>query len=141
MPDLQRFKDCNRLPAGLLQPLSIPSMVFEEMAMDFMTCLPSSKGKTTIMTVVDRLSKYGHFIPLPSTFSAHIVAQAFVIHIIKLHGPPRTTVTDRDPRFLHTFWQAINGLQGTILAMSTSHHPQMDGQSEALNKCVEQYLR
>ncbi|WMV39249.1 hypothetical protein MTR67_032634 [Solanum verrucosum] len=139
--DLQRFKDRNQLPASLLQPLSIPYMGFEEITMDFITCLPSSKGKTTIITVVDRLSKYGHFIPLPSTFSAHIVAQAFVIHIIKLYGPPRTIVTDRDPRFLHTFWQEINRLQGTILAMSTSYHQQIDGQSEALNKCVEQYLR
>ncbi|KAH0773833.1 hypothetical protein KY290_010970 [Solanum tuberosum] len=116
-------------------------MVFEDITMDFITCLPSSKGKSTIMTVVDRLSKYGHFIALSSSFTAQLVAEAFVIGIVRLHGPPRSIVTDRDPRFLHSFWQELNRLQGTTLAMSTTYHPQTDGQSEALNKCLEQYLR
>ncbi|KAH0655105.1 hypothetical protein KY285_029987 [Solanum tuberosum] len=137
----QQMKDTNLHPAGLLQPLPIPDQVFEDIAMDFITCLPSSKGKTTILTVVDRLTKYGHFIPLPSTFSTQLVAEAFVVGVIRLHGPPRTIVTDRDPRFLHSFWQEINRLQGSTLAMSTAYHPQTDGQSEALNKCLEQYLR
>ncbi|KAH0688978.1 hypothetical protein KY289_016336 [Solanum tuberosum] len=109
--------------------------------MDFITCLPSSKGNTMIMTVVDRLTKYGHFIPLPSTFSTHTIVEAFVVGIIRLYCPPRSIITDRDPRFLHSFWQEINRLQGSTLAMSTTYHPQTDGQSEALNKCVEQYLR
>ncbi|KAH0716239.1 hypothetical protein KY285_007584 [Solanum tuberosum] len=137
----QQMKDSHQLPTGLLQPLPIPSMVFEDIAMDFITCLPSSKGKSTIMTVVDWLSKYGHFIALPSSFTAQSVAEAFVIGIVRLHGPPRSIVTDRDPRFLHSFWQELNRLQGTTLAMSTAYHPQTDGQSEVLNKCVEQYLR
>lgn len=123
----QRSKNVNRLPAGLLQPLPIPEMAFEEIAMDFITCLPSSTRKATIMIVVDRLSKYGHFIPLPATFTAQSMAEAFVVHIIKLHGPPRIIVTDHDPRFLHDFWQEIHRLQGTILAMSTVYHPQTDG--------------
>ncbi|KAH0672438.1 hypothetical protein KY290_024676 [Solanum tuberosum] len=137
----QQMKDTNLHPAGLLQPLPIPDQVFEDIAMVFFTCLPSSKGKTTILTGVDRLTKYGHFIPLPSTFSTQLVTEAFVVGVILLHGPPRTTVTDRDPRFLHSFWQEINRLQGSTLAMSTAYHPQTDGQSEALNKCLEQYLR
>lgn len=137
----QQMKDSHLHPTGLLQPLPIPDQVFEDIAMDFITCLPSSKGKTTIMIVVDRLTKYGHFIQLPSTFSTHTVAEAFVVGIIRLHGPPRTIVTDRDPRFLHLFWQEIHRLQGSTLAMSTAYHPQTDGQSGALNKCVEQYLR
>ncbi|PHT77527.1 putative LRR receptor-like serine/threonine-protein kinase [Capsicum annuum] len=137
----QQMKDSHLHPAGLLQPLLIPDQVFKDIAMDFDTCLPSSKGKTTIMTVVDRLTKYGHFIPLPSTFSTHTVAEAFVVGIIMLHGPPHSIVTDCDPRFLHSFWQEINRLQGSTLAMSTAYHTQTDGQSEALNKCVEQYLR
>ncbi|KAH0725501.1 hypothetical protein KY284_001366 [Solanum tuberosum] len=137
----QQMKDTNLHPAGLLQPLPIPDQVFEDIAMDFITCLPSSKGKTTILTVVDRLTKYGHFIPLPSTFSTQLVAEAFIVGVIHLHSPPRTIVTDRDPRFLHSFWQEINHLQGSTLAMSTAYHPQTDGQSEALNKCLEQYLR
>lgn len=62
-------------------------------------------------------------------------------HIPKLHGPPKSIVTNHDPHFLHVFWQELHRLQGTSLAMSIAYHPQMDGQSEVLNKCVEQYLR
>lgn len=130
------MKDIHHHPTGLLQPLPIPDLVFEGIAMDFIMCLPISKGKPTIMTVVDCLTKYGHFIPLPSTFSTELVAETFVVGIIRLHGHPRTIVTDHDPRFLHTFWQEINCLQGTSLAMITAYHPQSDGQSEALIKCM-----
>lgn len=136
----QQMKDLHHHPAGLLQPLPIPELVFEDIAMDFITCLPSSKGKATILTVVDHLSKYGHFIPLPSPFTAESVVAMFVGKVIRLHGHLRTTVTDRDPRFIHSFWQEIHRLQGTTLAMSTAYHPQTDGQSEALNKCIELYL-
>lgn len=76
------MKDTHIHPAGLLQPLPIPGHVFEDIAMDFVTCLPSSKGKTTIMTVVDRLSKYGHFISFLSTFCTNTVAEAFVVRVI-----------------------------------------------------------
>lgn len=99
----QQMKDHHHLPAGLLQPLPIPTMVFEDIAMDFVTCLPTSKVKSTTMTVVDRLSKYGHCIALPSSFTAQSVAEAFIVEIIRLHGPPRSIVTDRDPRFLPMF--------------------------------------
>nr|XP_016458036.1 PREDICTED: uncharacterized protein LOC107781777 [Nicotiana tabacum] len=92
------MKDNNRSPAGLLQPLPIPNVVFEEIAMDFITCLPSSKGKATIMTMVDPLSKYGHFIPLLATLTAHSVAIAFAAHVIKLHGlTPFQVLYGREP--------------------------------------------
>lgn len=86
-PTCQQMNDVHHHPAGLLQSLSIPEQVFEEIDMDFITCLPPSRGKTTIITVVDRLSKYAHFIPLPGSFSAITVAEAFISHILKLHGP------------------------------------------------------
>ncbi|XP_049372560.1 uncharacterized protein LOC125837500 [Solanum verrucosum] len=111
------MKDVHHHSVGLLQRLPIPDLVFEDIAMDFITCLQSSKGKSTLMTVVDCLTKYGHFIPLPSTFSTKIVAETFVVGVIRLHGPTRTIVTDRDPRFLHPFWEEINYLHGTSLGM------------------------
>lgn len=135
------MKDLVKQPAGLLQPIPVPDMVFEEITMDFITCLPSSKGKATIITMVDRLSKYAYFIALPSTFTAQTMAIAFVSEVIRLHGLPKVIVTDRDPRFMNYFWKEIHRLQGTTLSMSTTYHPQTDGQSEALNRCVEQYLR
>lgn len=123
----QQMKDLLKYPAGLLQPLPVSDMVFEEITVDFITCLPSSKGKATIMTVVDRLSKYAHFIALPSTFTTQTVVVAFVSEVIRLHGHPKVIVTDRDPRFMNYFWKEIHRLQGTTLSMSTTYHPQTDG--------------
>lgn len=92
----QQMKDLFRQPAGQLQPLPVPDLVFEEITMDFITCLPSSKGKATIMTLVDRLSKYAHFVALPSTFTEQTVAAAFVADIIRLHRHAKVIITDRD---------------------------------------------
>lgn len=78
----QQIKDILKHPDGLLQPLPVPALVFEDVTMDIITGLPGSKGKSVILTVVDRLSKYAHFIALPSTFTAHLVAAAFASEII-----------------------------------------------------------
>lgn len=64
--------------------------------MDFIVGLPVVRGFSVIMVVVDRLSKYGHFTPLPAHFSSVTMAEAFLQHIVKLHGVPRTIVSDRD---------------------------------------------
>ncbi|KAM0028419.1 putative nucleotidyltransferase, Ribonuclease H [Helianthus debilis subsp. tardiflorus] len=137
----QQVKSSSLLPAGLLQPLPIPSLIFEHIAMDFITGLPQSQGYTVILVIVDRLSKYAHFVGLPSTFTSLSVATKFVQEFVRLHGVPVDIVTDRDPRFMADFWKELHRLQGTTLSFSTAYHPQSDGQTEVLNKCVEMYLR
>lgn len=90
----QQTKPSFLSPGGLLQPLPIPQAVFEDIAMDFITYLPLSRAKIVIMVVVDRLSKYGYFVVLPSSFSSVSVATVFINEIVRLHGVPLSIVTD-----------------------------------------------
>ena len=71
--------------------------------MDFIDGLPPSKGKTSIFVVVDHLSKYAPFSALSHHYTAALVAKIFVRDVAKLHGMPRTIVSDRDPIFLSQF--------------------------------------
>jgi hypothetical protein len=95
----QRNKTENIHPAGLLQPLPISNQHGIEVSMDFIEGLPVSQGKDVILVVVDRLSKYAHFIPLNHPYTANSVAKLFLDHIFKLHGLPNSIVSDRDPVF------------------------------------------
>ena len=93
-----------------------------------------------IMVVVDRLTKYVHFIALSHPYSAAKVAHLFAQHVSKLHGMPTSLVSDRDPVFIAKFWAELMQLQGVQLAMSTAYHPQTDGQTKVVNKSLEHYL-
>ena len=92
----QKIKSLTTKLAGLLQPLPIPEHVWEDLSMDFITGLPSSKGNTVILVVVDRLSKATHFGTLPTSFTANSVAILFANMIIKYHGFPFSIVSNRD---------------------------------------------
>jgi len=83
-------------PGGLLQPLTILEIVWEEVSMDFITELPKSKGYEAMFVMVYRLSKYSHFMPLKHPYMAKTVAQVFAKEIICLHGLPAAIVSDRD---------------------------------------------
>ncbi|KAJ3704876.1 hypothetical protein LUZ61_008581 [Rhynchospora tenuis] len=126
---------------GLLQPLPIPPAAWHSVGLDFITGLPKSCGKDVILVVIDRFTKYGHFLPLTHPYSASTVAQLFLDNIYKLHGLPQNLVSDRDPIFTSQFWREIMDKIGIQLNLSTAYHPQSDGQTERLNQCVEQYLR
>lgn len=71
--------------------------------MDFIEGLPNSEGMTVIWVVVDRLTKYGHFVALKHPFTTAQLAQDFILHIYKLHGLPTTITFDRDKVFISLF--------------------------------------
>lgn len=102
--------------------------------MDFIESLPISNEFDTILVVVDRLSKYGHFIPLRHPFSAATVVAVLVWDVVKLRGIPSSIISDRDKDFMSGFWKEL-------FRHSSRYHPRSDGQTEVVNRCLETYLR
>ncbi|WVZ14092.1 hypothetical protein V8G54_011658 [Vigna mungo] len=137
----QQTKYSTTRPEGLLHPLPIPSGVWEDISLDFVTGLPPSNGYTVLLVVVDRFSKAVHLGALNSGFIAYKVAELFVSMVCKHHGLPKSIVSDRDPVFISRFWSDLFKFSGTLLRMSSSYHPQTDGETEVMNRTIEQYLR
>lgn len=133
-------KDEHTTPVGLLQPLPIPSKKWESISMDFIMGLPRAQGKDCIYVVVDRLTKFAHFFAITSSFTAAQVVEVFFREVFRLHGVPKNIVSDRDIKFLSTFWQEVFRMCGTVLTPSTSYHLQTDGQTKIVNKWLEGYL-
>nr|XP_023872616.1 uncharacterized protein LOC111985197 [Quercus suber] len=137
----QKLKHETCFPTGLLQPLPIPEKPWLDVSMDFVEGLPKSHLKFVVFVVVDRLTKYTHFMALSHPYTAAKVANLYLHFVFKLHGMPSTIVSDRDPVFTSLFWKELMKLQGVKLAMSSAYHPQSDGQIEVVNKSLEHYLR
>lgn len=96
-------------------------------------------GSHVIFVVVDRLTKYGHFLPITSHYTAKLIVSLFFDHIFRLHGMPKTIISDRDKAFTSLFWQELFSKLEIELHMSSAYHSQTDGQTERLNRCIENY--
>jgi hypothetical protein len=126
---------------GLLQPLPIPEGVLRDLSMDFIEGLPKSDGYSVILVVIDRLTKYAHFLPLKHPYIATTIEQVFMDSVVKLHGLPNSIVIDRDTIFVSHFWKELFKLYKVNLYLSIAYHPQTDGQTERVNQCLEMFLR
>ncbi len=109
--------------------------------MDFMVSLPPSRGFDAIMVVVNRFNKMAHFIPTKDEATTQKIGRLFFTHVFKHHGLSKDIVLDRDPKLTSKFWQALWKRMGLEFKMSTSFHPQTDGQTERVNLVIQQFLR
>ena len=109
--------------------------------MDFITGLPYSNGFNVILVVVCRLTKMRHFIPCRDTCPAEQLAELYARHIFRLHGLPKTIISDRGTQFIDKFWRALYKTLKIEALLSTPYHPETDGQTKRVNAILEQYLR
>ncbi|XP_062113714.1 uncharacterized protein LOC133825292, partial [Humulus lupulus] len=115
---------------------------WEDIAMDFVVGLPKTVGQhDSVWVIVDRYTKSAHFLPVKTTYTVEQYAELYVKEIVRLHGAPRSIVSDRDPTFTSKFWKSLQKAMGTQLRFSTAYHPQTDGQSERTIQILEDMLR
>lgn len=86
-------------PGGMLQPLPIPQGAWQDISLDFVEGLPNSEGYNAILVVVDRFTKYAQFLALKHPFSTKGVAKIMLDNVVKLHGLPKSMLSDRDRGF------------------------------------------
>ncbi|GJS27948.1 reverse transcriptase domain-containing protein, partial [Tanacetum coccineum] len=133
--------ECQK-PSGLLVQPEIPMWKWERITMDFVSKLPkTSTVHDTIWVIVDRLTKSAHFIPTRATESMETLTRLYIKEIVSRHGVPISIISDRDSHFTSRFWQSLQNALGTQLHMSTTYHPETDGQSERTIQTLEDIIK
>jgi hypothetical protein len=136
------FSLCSRGVAGLYSPLPIPDQPWNYISMEFILGLPRTvHGHDSIFFVVDRFFKMAHFLLCARMYDASKVSALFFSGIVRLHGLPKTIVSNRDAKFVSYFWKTLWAKMGTKLQFSSAFHPQTDGQTEAFNWSLGNLLR
>jgi len=125
---------------GLLIPNPIPSQPYQSISMDFIVNLPCSEGYNAIFVVVDRLMKHASFILVMTGLNLEGFTLLFVKHIVCKFSLLESIITDRDPRWTTDFWLSIAKALQMKMSLSSSHHPQHDGQTEVVNKLLTMML-
>ena len=129
----QRSCTPQHAPFGVLRPLPITDRPWQDITMDFVTCLLISQGYDAIWVVVDWLTKARHFVPCHSSVDVTGLADHFVQYIFRLHGLPNSIVSDCGPQFTAAFWQQLCNRLGINRCSTTAFHSESDGQTEHMN--------
>jgi hypothetical protein len=110
--------------------------------MDFIVGLPLTARKfNSIWVIVDRLTKFAHFIPMNTNYNVQKYAEIYVTRVLCLHRVAKTIISDQGSQFIARFWEQLHASLGTHLIHSSAYHPQTDGQTEQVNQIVEDMLR
>ncbi|GJT62018.1 hypothetical protein Tco_1005551, partial [Tanacetum coccineum] len=137
-----KVKAEHQKPSGLLVQLEIPEWKWEKITMDFVTKLPKmANGYDTIWVIVDSLTKSARFLPMRENDPMEKLMKLYMKEVVTRHGVPVSIISDRDGRFTSLFWQELHKALGTRLDMSTTYHPETDGQSERTIQTLEDMLR
>ena len=140
-------KSTRHKPYGEQQQIEAPQQAWQEITINFIVKLPLSKDTITdikynsILVVVDRLTKYAHFIPWKKKGNAKDLAKMILKEIIANHGIPQSIISNRKKLFTSKFWNTWTQQLGTKIKLLTAYHPQTDGQTKRTNQTLEQYLR
>jgi hypothetical protein len=127
----QRVKIEHKKHSGLLQPLSIPEWKWQDISMDFINGLPrTQKANDLIWIIVDRLTKDMHFIHVCTTYGGDKLARLYIDNILKLHGVPKSIISDCGAQFVSKFWRSLHQALKTNLDYSSVYHSQTDGQTK-----------
>nr|GEV54483.1 putative reverse transcriptase domain-containing protein [Tanacetum cinerariifolium] len=128
--------------SGLLIQPKIPQWKWENITMDFVTKLPkTATGQDMIWVIVDRLTKSTHFLPTKENDSMEKLMRQYLKEVVSKHGVSVSIISDQDGRFVSQFWQSLQESFGTQLDMSTTYHPEIDGQSKRTIQTLEDMLR
>src|SRR6266436_4673779 len=126
---------------GLLHQLPIPDAPWMSIAMDFVGPFPKSLNSNYLWVIVCHLTSQVHLVPIKMTTNTLELAYEFLKNVVRLHGLPKSIVSDRDTKFTSKFWKELHRLLGVKLRLTTAFHPEGDGQAEWMIQNVIQITR
>ena len=126
----------------MMQEFSIPTWKWEEINIDFMNGLPSSRRHhDSIWVIVDKLTKSANFLPVHTSYTTEDYARLYIQELVRLHGVPLSIISDRGTQFTSSFWRAFQKGLGNQVYLSSAFHPQIDGQAERTIQTLEDMLK
>jgi hypothetical protein len=120
----------------------MPAWKWDDISMNFIVGLSLTACKfNLIWMIMDRLTKFAHFIPVNTNYNAQKYAEIYIAHVLCLHGVTKTIISDRGLQFVAHFWEQLHEALGTHLIHSSAYHSQTDSQTKRVNQILEDMLR